>query len=98
MATIYVIHDPADRAFVESTLLKPLPSLGFDRWLSPEVLESGGKRSATGIESCPAVVVVVSAAARRSDTVCQQAGLALKATPSVIPVQLDDTTPDEVAT
>jgi endonuclease G len=98
MATIYVIHDPADRDFVESTLLKPLPSLGFDRWLSPDVLGSAKKaRSATGIESCPAVVVVVSAAARRSEMVCQQAGLALKATQSVIPVQLDDTAPDDVA-
>ena len=98
MATIYVIHDPADRAFVESTLLKPLPSLGFDRWLSPDVPGSPAPvRGTLAIESCAVAVVVVSAAARRSETVRHEAGLALKATQAVIPVQLDETDPDDVA-
>jgi subtilisin family serine protease len=98
MATIYVIHDPADRAFVESTLLKPLPSLGFDRWLAPDLPGStANMRGTPAIESCAAAVVVVSTAARRSEMVRREAGLALKATPAVIPVQLDQTEPDDVA-
>ncbi len=34
MAVVYVIHDEADRPFVETTLVAPLPALGFDRWVS----------------------------------------------------------------
>ena len=34
MAAVYVIHAEEDRAFVEKRLIRPLPALGFDRWLS----------------------------------------------------------------
>jgi len=98
MATIYVIHDPADRAFVESTLLKPLPSLGFDRWVSPDAAQWEAElRGRAAVESCAATLVVVSAAARRSETVRHEAGVALKAPQSVIPVQVDQTWPEDVA-
>jgi subtilisin family serine protease len=99
MATIYVIHDPEDRAFVESTLLTPLPSLGFDRWLSSDRNESTGDGLGPGsIESCAATVVVVSSAARRSETVRRETERALGATQPLIAVQLDQTGPESVAT
>ncbi len=97
MATIYVIHDPADREFVESTLLKPLPSLGFDRWISSDVAESARKGGTRGIESCAARIVVVSTASRDSEIVRREAGLGLQASQPLIPVQLDSTDPEAVA-
>jgi subtilisin family serine protease len=98
MATIYVIHAPADRSFVESTLLKPLPSLGFDRWISSDVSEGVAKARATvEIESCAATLVVVSAASRDSEIVRREAALQLRATQPVIPIQLDQTDPETVA-
>jgi endonuclease G len=98
MATIYVIHDPADRAFVESTLLKPLPSLGFDRWISSDAPERDGTaRGAAGIAPCAATIVVVSTASRDSEVVRREAGLRLQATQPVIAVQLDETEPEAVA-
>ena len=98
MATMYVIHDPGDRDFVESTLLKPLPSLGFERWISSAVAASapgGGDRAA--IASCAATMVVVSNAARDSDAVRREAALCLHATQVTIPIQVDQTEPDSVA-
>jgi endonuclease G len=98
MATIYIIHDAEDRTFVDSTLLKPLPSLGFDRWLSSDLLEPmGDERGAAAVESCAATVVVVSAAARRSETVRREVIRALRATPPLIAIQLDQTEPESVA-
>ncbi len=97
MATMYVIHDPADRAFVESTILKPLPSLGFDRWISSAALASatgGGDRAA--IASCAAMIVVVSKASRDSEIVRREAALGLQATQPMIPIQLDQTEPEAV--
>ena len=97
MATIYVIHDPSDRDFVESTLLKPLPSLGFDRWISSAVPASaagGGDRAA--IASCAATMVVVSNASRDSDAVHREAALGLHATQPMIPIQVDQTEPEAV--
>jgi len=37
MPVVYVIHEPADRAFVEQQLILALPALGFDRWISGEM-------------------------------------------------------------
>jgi endonuclease G len=91
VATVYVIHDPADRQFVESTLLTPLPSLGFDRWISSETV------SAPSLEHCKATLVVVSTAAQQSEPVRREASRCLKSTQTVVPVQIDDTAPDQVA-
>ncbi len=98
MATIYVIHDAADRAFVESTLLKPLPSLGFDRWMSSDGPERDATaRGGAGIPLCAATIVVVSTGSRDSEAVRREARLRLQATQPVIAVQLDETDPEAVA-
>jgi subtilisin family serine protease len=85
MATIYVVHAPADRAFVTSTLLRPLPSLGFGRWIA------GTRANATAIASCKAAIVVVSAEASRSPIVRDLAARALAAKIVVVPVRHDGT-------
>ncbi len=93
MATVYVIHDPADRPFVESTLLPPLPSLGFDRWISSD----SPTASEQALARCKAALVVVSKAAQRSETVRRDASRCLKSIQTLVPVQIDDTSPDLVA-
>jgi subtilisin family serine protease/tetratricopeptide (TPR) repeat protein len=93
VATVYVIHDPADRPFVESTLLKPLPSLGFDRWISSDTPTA----SEASVALCKAALVVVSSAAQRSETVRREAARCLKSTQTLVPVQIDDTVVDNVA-
>lgn len=98
MAVIYVIHDPADRDVVESTLLKPLPSLGFDRWISSDAAASAGpERAAAAIASCGATLLVVSAASRGSDPVRREVARLLQVAQPMIPVQLDETPPEALA-
>jgi endonuclease G len=92
MPTVYVIYDRADRAFVETTLLKPLPSLGFDRWISMWDAVDRGARAA-----CAATIVVISKAAAESDPVRHEAGKCLKTPQPLVPVQLDQTDPENVA-
>jgi subtilisin family serine protease len=94
MATVFVIHAPADRDFITGTLLKPLPSLGFERWVSAtqetdDVL--------AGLRNCQAFLVVVSHAVRESVAVRHLAMQALKAPQPTIAIQLDDTQPGDVA-
>jgi subtilisin family serine protease len=93
VAAIYVIHDRADRPFVESTLLTPLPSLGFDRWISSDSPTASDDVRAR----CQATLVVVSNAAQRSDAVRREASRCLKAPQTLVPIQIDDTAPDMVA-
>jgi subtilisin family serine protease len=91
MATIYVIHDPADRPFVESTLLKPLPSLGFDRWIPFD------HDDATALEASVAAIVIVSEASTISADVGRAAARAHQARQLLVPIRLDETEPDAVA-
>ena len=66
MATVLVIHDAADQSFVEKRLITPLPSLGFDRWISSVALDAGraGTLSpAAAIGKSAAVLAVISSAA-----------------------------------
>jgi subtilisin family serine protease len=87
MPTVYVIHAEPDRRFVESTLLAPLPSLGFDRWLSSAAVFETGKPLPGGnrFARCQATIVVVSRAAVASPQVRQEARLGRP----MIPVCLD---------
>src|SRR5690349_11666715 len=93
MAAIYVIHAPADRAFVTTTLLRPLPSLGFDTWLAAT------RANAKAVSRCRAVLVVVSDAARRSPLVRQRSThvLGLRRHATVIPIRVDETPFEAVA-
>lgn len=90
MATVYISHDPEDRAFVESTVLPPLPGLGFEWWLSADP-------STSAFQSCRAIIVIVSDAARRSPTVRSEALTGLEAARPTIVIQRDKTQPEEIA-
>jgi endonuclease G len=46
MRSIVVIHEAADRHFVEARLTRPLPAIGFERWQSSLDLEAGGGAAA----------------------------------------------------
>src|SRR6476660_3244239 len=87
MPTVYVIHAEPDRRFVESMLLAPLPSLGFDRWLSSAAIFETGTRlpGDNRCTRCQATIVVVSRAAVASPQVRQEARLGVP----MIPVCLD---------
>jgi hypothetical protein len=98
MSTIFVIHDPGDIEFITNTLLKPLPSLGFDRWISSATLPTDHEASAReAIAASQALIVVVSQAARRSDAVSRLSAVAMKVPQPTVPVQIDETEPDSVA-
>lgn len=88
MRTAYVIHDAADRAFVEHGLLKPLPCLGIDRWLSFRhvAAQTDGTLAslAQAIAVSDVVLAVVSSAAIDSTQVKDELELALK---PPVPVQ-----------
>ena len=53
MPVVYVIYEPHDRSFVEDQLIRPLPALGFDRWLSSGMLQQGP----TGAPSIPLAII-----------------------------------------
>lgn len=62
MRSIVVIHEAADRAFVQDRLTRPLPALGFERWQSSLDLEAEGGAAAltAAIDSSAAALAVVS--------------------------------------
>ena len=61
MSIAYVIHSDDDLEFVENTLLCPLPSRGFDRWISSSPqLEFPSFVAATRMDECDVILAVVS--------------------------------------
>ena len=80
--------------FIVETLLKPLPSLGFDRWVRATEESDAALAS---LRASRAFIVVVSQASRQSDAVRRLATHALKAPQPTISVQLDRTEPEQVA-
>ena len=69
MPSILVIHDPADRTFVEERLIKPLPALGYERWRSSDGLRIGGPKKTSlvdAMEKAAAIIAVVSTAVDRN--------------------------------
>jgi hypothetical protein len=72
MSVAFVIHAHENRDFVHETLLPPLPSNGFDRWVSSDSLprdRDGTPSSEQARQICRAIVIVVSRAAARSAAV-----------------------------
>src|SRR5258708_6032531 len=91
MPVVYVIHTEEDRAFVEQQLLRPLPALGFDRWLSRAMCldaRGGEPPVQSAIERSAAVLVVVPASGSVPDLFCDDVRSALTRRSSVIPVYL----------
>ena len=74
MATVYVVHSDADLDFVRSTLLRPLPSLGVDRWVSSSLV---GQRALLCMERCRAILIVVSGASLGAPGVRDEIAMAI---------------------
>src|SRR5262245_26682581 len=87
MAQVLVIHEAADKAFVEGRLLKPLPALGFERWYSTVALDTGaaGRTSLpTAMTKSAAILVVVSSAASLETHRARVAEARKTATPVIV--------------
>jgi hypothetical protein len=100
MRTVYVIHDPQDLGFVSDVLLRPLPSLGLDRWVSARHLQNQDGNEITSREiamaSSDAILAVVSRAAVASAGVRDELAAALRSKRTVIPIWIDDTEPEAI--
>jgi endonuclease G len=98
MRSIVVIHEAADRAFVQERLTRPLPALGFERWQSSLDLEASGGESAlaAAISSSAAALAVVSPSTAMP-AFCDRVGAARKAMPPVIVVRVGKVTSTQKA-
>jgi subtilisin family serine protease len=93
MSVIYVAHEIEDRPFVEDRLIRPLPALGFDRWLSSGTLEpnvAAAPSNERAMEQSTAILVVVSASALASPRFLDEARAALRCKTMVIAVYLGE--------
>jgi hypothetical protein len=88
MRTVYVIHAQQDRAFVEDVVLRPLPILGFDHWVSSEDADAADGN---------VVLAVISEAAARSSAVRDGIARIAGTARALIPVRIDDTGPASVS-
>src|SRR5205085_1919331 len=80
MAGVYTIHTKEDQSFVEEQLLRALPPLGFDRWITRSLSPSSEMEDAT------VVLVVVPASASVTQAFCDEVQVALSGSAPVIPV------------
>lgn len=101
MRTAYIIHDPQDRGVVEHALIRPLPTLGVDHWISSRHFEAASDDASTvlteAMETSEVIIAVVSSAAASSERVRSEVALALGCKRPLIPVRIDGTDPSRVA-
>ncbi len=100
MRTVYVIHDPQDRTIVEDVLIRPLPILGIDHWLSSQEAPAGAPASGSspdGVATGAAVLAVISEAAVQSMHVRSEIARAADSNRPLIPVLIDGTEPRRVS-
>ena len=101
MRTVYVIHAQQDRALVEEVVIRPLPILGIDHWVSSQDVADGAIRSAGSLADEvreDVVIAVVSEAAARSAHVQDEIARVIGSHRSFIPVRIDDTSAASVST
>ncbi|HET9786216.1 MAG TPA: tetratricopeptide repeat-containing protein, partial [Pyrinomonadaceae bacterium] len=91
MSIAYVIHCDADRDTVEQKLLRPLPSNGFDRWVSSTFLSQDLKPE-KAMEACDVIFAVVSRAAADSTNVTTEIIEGCTNLTPMIVVQVEDLT------
>ena len=91
MSIAYVIHCDADRDTVEQKLLRPLPSNGFDRWVSSTFLSQNLKPE-KAMEACDVIFAVVSRAAADSTNVTTEIEEGCTNLTPMIVVQVEDLT------
>jgi endonuclease G len=88
MSIAYVIHCQADLEFVRDKLLRPLPSRGFQRWISSERLRDYRDFYPSQVmRACDVILAVVSPAAAESTNVREQINEGRRSPGSVIVVQ-----------
>src|SRR3981189_1890805 len=93
MPVIYIAYAAQDRPFVEERLIRPLPALGFDRWLSSGILEpnvAAAPSIARAMQESAAILVVVSASALASRYFAAEVEAALACKTVVIAVYLGE--------
>jgi subtilisin family serine protease len=91
MSVIYIAYAAQDRPFVEERLIRPLPALGFDRWLSSSILKPNIAPSiALAMQESAAILVVVSASALASRHFVGEVEAALACKTMVIAVYLGE--------
>ena len=99
MSTVYVIHADADASFVKE-MLRPLPSNGYDSWLTVRHLtgaKSDKDASARAMDRCHATLAVLSPAILQSSTASREIESALAASNPLIAVQCASLSDKEAA-
>jgi endonuclease G len=90
MSIAYVIHCDADLEFVQNTLLRPLPSRGFERWISSALLRDHPDFYPSRVmRACDVILAVVSPSAAESSTVRDEINEARLSPVPTIVVQAD---------
>ena len=90
MPAVFVIHAARNKAFVTEHLLPPLPALGFERWLSADLLAADIDTAPViedAMRSCAAILAVLSDESAAEATVREQIELALRSGRPVVPVR-----------
>lgn len=87
---VFVIYTDRNKPFVADRLLAPLPALGFERWLSADMLPVDQQTPVildAAMRACTAILPVLSDEARRDPSVQAQLAIALRSGGHVIPVR-----------
>jgi subtilisin family serine protease/tetratricopeptide (TPR) repeat protein len=95
MSVAYIIHCDADLDFVRQTLLRPLPSRGFERWVSSAFLRD--LKPAEVMPSCGVILAVVSRAAAGSASVRAEIEEGRASSTPMIAVQAENLTDEDRA-
>jgi len=83
MSIVYVIHSEQDLDYIKGTLLRSLPSNGFDRWVSSSLM------TPQAMARCRVILAVLSRAVSDSPQVRDEAAIALESRLPVIVVLVD---------
>src|SRR5215213_409483 len=97
MPIAYVVFAEEDKDFVQSRLIRALPVLGFDRWLSNYSLSPDAPQIKTALSACSALLIVISKGAAESESLRRHLVEVLSAGVHPVPVQVDHTPPATVA-
>ena len=90
MPVVFVIYAERNGLFVTDHLLPPLPALGFEAWLSADMLPANERTPSlldAAIRACDAILSVLSDEALGDPNVQEQLGIALRSGRQVIPVR-----------
>src|SRR5215213_5334990 len=87
MPIAYVVFAEEDKDFGQSRLIRALPVLGFDRWLSNYSLSPDAPPFKTAWSGCSALLIVISEGAAESESLRGGLGEGRSAGVRPVPVQ-----------